>query len=261
MIKDSKLDPKWLHEQMTKNPPSVRPNGNIFSGPVRLSFANIFKIGKPGTDGGEGKFGTALLFPPETDMAVFSKAWTDAARSAFPNNWEPNGDPVGLHLPFHNQADKAYGAKPLAGYTPGGMTFNVSSKFKPLVVDINQNLVVDETKIYAGVWCFVSLNVYSYGVSPPRPKKGIAFGLRSVMILADDTKLAGGGADPSKDFGDVQITAQSNIAAKFDGLSGASASSTAASLMPAGGHVGRQGHLPVQALPSGDIDPELAAMM
>ena len=158
MMKDSKLDTNWLRQMMKANPPSIRPNGTIFTGPVRLSFVNLWKPGKPNQNGGEGKYGCALMFPPGTDMAVFQKVWVDEAKRAFPNNWDPAGNPVGLHLPFHDQAEKAYGAKPLPGYTPGGITFNVSSKFKPVIVDANMNPIVDENRIYSGVWAFIGLN-------------------------------------------------------------------------------------------------------
>jgi hypothetical protein len=252
MMKDSQIDQNWIKEQMRVNPPSLRPNGNIFSGPVRLSFVNLFKPGKPNQAGAEGKYGAALLFPPGTNMDLFAKVWTEEAKKAFPQNWDAAGNPVGLHSPFHDQAEKAYGAKPLAGYTPGGITFNVSSKFKPVVVDANQNLIVDESRVYAGCWCFVALNTYSYGISPPQPKRGISFGLQTVMLIADDSKLAGGGGNPAQDFGEVKLTAQSNIAAKFDQLPGATPTA-APSIMPATGHTGTAGSLPVHPLPaSGD---------
>lgn len=249
MMKDSTIDPNWIREQMRANPPSVRPNGNVFTGPVRLSFVNLFKPGKPGTDGGEGKFGAALLFPPGTDMKLFADTWTREARAAFPNNWDPNGNPIGLHSPFHDQAEKAYAAKPLAGYTPGAIFFNVSSKFKPVVVDASQNLVVEESKAYPGVWAFCALNVYSY----KNKKIGIGFGLQTVMLIADDSKLAGGGGNPQADFGNVQISAQTNMAAKFDALPQPAQGGTPAGIMPSGGYQGQQGNLPVQGLPNDDL--------
>ena len=258
MMKDSKLDAKWLQETMAANPPSIRPNGTIFTGPVRLSFVNLMKPGKPSQQGGEGKYGAALMFPLGTDMSVFSKTWTTEAKHAFPQNWDPSGNPVGLHLPFHDQAEKAFGAKPLPGYTPGAITFNVSSKYKPVVVDAQMNPIIDEERVYSGVWAFVGLNTYTYGVSPPQPKKGVSFGLQTVMIIADDSKLAGGGGgNPVQDFAGVQISAHSNIAAKFDHMPGATAPQ-AASLMPTG--AGHAGSLPAHPLPASG-DEELQRLM
>lgn len=253
MMKDSRLPWAWVQEQMRANPPCVRPNGTVFSGPVRLAFVNLFTPGKPGTDGGDGKFGAALLFPFGTDMEVFKKIWFDEAHKAFPNNWDPQGNPVGLHMPFHDQGEKAYSATPLAGYTPGAIHFSATSKFKPNVVDANMNPIVDETRVYSGVWAFVGMNYYSY----KNKKTGIAFGLQTVMIIADDMKLAGGGGDPKKDFAGVQITAQSNIAQKFDSAPIVGAEPTA-SIMPTG--MGAAGNLPIQPLPTSE-QAELERLM
>lgn len=248
MMKDSQLDPNYLSEEMRLNPPSMRPNGIIFSGPVRLSFANLFRPAKPNQDGAEGKYGATLLFPLGTNMDLFAKVWTEEAKKAFPQNWDANGQPVGLHSPFHDQAEKAVGAKPYAGFTSGAIYFNTSSKFKPIVVDRNQNPVADESRVYSGVWAFVALNTYAY----KNKKIGIGFGLQTVMIIADDTKLASGGGNPAQDFGGVKLTAQSNIAAKFDAIPGQQ-QPAASGIMPAAGHVGMAGGLPTQPVNVSDL--------
>ena len=237
MMRDSKLPESWIREQMIKNPPSLRPNGNIFSGPVRLCFPNLFKAQVP-KDGGEAKFGADLLFPIGTDMGLFARIWIEQARAAFPERWQGN-QPIGLHSPFHDQVEKTVGPKPYQGYTPGAIHFTTSSKFKPIVVDSNMDPITDEARVYPGVWAFVALNYYSY----KNKKIGIGFGLQTVMLIAGDTRLGGGGGDPAKDFAGVTITAQSDVAAKFD----------AAGVMPAGGHVGTTGRLPTQALPAAEL--------
>src|SRR5690606_14872529 len=49
--------------------------------------------------------------------------------------------------------------------------------------------------VYPGVWAICAINRYTF--NDPR-KKGVAFGLQSVMIIGDDTALGGGAPDPSK---------------------------------------------------------------
>ena len=260
-MKDSNVSEAWIAEQMRTNPPRLLPNGNVFSGPVRLSFANIFKPGKPNEEGGEGKFGASLLFPPGTDFTVFNAVWLKAAKEGFPQNWDAQGQPVGLHSPFHRQDEKAIGPKPMAGYTPGAIYFACTSKFQPPVVDgtvpprqvgdkTEFVTVTDESRAYSGVWAFVTVNTFKYG--PPRPKKGIAFGLQTVMLIADDTKLGGGGGNPTTDFAGVTITATANVAEKFGALPGGAPpmAGPVGGIMPAGGHVGVPGNLPVQPLVS-----------
>ena len=247
--RDSTLDPRWLAEQIRVNPPRRLENGNIFSGIVRLAFPNLFTPRKPNVQSGsqEEKFGATLLFPVGADLTVFSEEWTRIAKEKFPKNWGPDGKPINLHSPFHDQAEKVYGPKPLSGYTPGAIYCAVTSKFKPPVVDANTNPIVDEKRVYPGVWAFVSLNAYSYG--PPQPKLGVAFGLQSVMIVADDKPLGGGGSDPRKDFAGITITAASNVADKFASIPGVAAGAPQAGIMPTGGFTGSPGTLPVQALP------------
>lgn len=217
MMNDSKVKEQWILDNQRLNPPCVRANGIIFSGPVRLSFTNLFQPQKPRTADGansEAKYGCTLLFPPKTDFAVFKKAALDIARTNFPKKFDAEGKPVGIHWPWHDQAEKAVGDKPLTGYTPGCLYFAATSKFKPQVVDANQNPIVDESRVYPGVWAFVGMNVYSYG--PPQPKTGVSFGLQTVMIIGDDQKLAGGGGDPKADFGHVQLVASTDAAKMFD---------------------------------------------
>lgn len=247
MMKDSKIPWAWVQEQMRANPPQVLANGNILSGPVRLSFPNLFQPGKPGPQepaGAQGKYGATLLFPPGTDMAVFKKAWTDLIKQRFPEHVTPTGEVVGIKSPFHDQAEKAYGAKPLAGYTPGAVTFTASSNYKPPVVNGTLALITDESRVYPGVWAIVAVNLYPYS----NVTKGVSFGLQTVMLIADDQKLGGGGSDPKTDFAAVKITAQSNIAAQFERAPVAGTGAPAASVMPAGGHVGTPGTLPVEPL-------------
>ena len=250
LMRDSNIDNNWLRDMVRRNPPQELPDGQILSGPVRLSFVHLFTPGKPGDNGQEGKYGAALLFPPGVDMRVFEVAWNRVARGAFPNNWTPDGKPIGLHSPFHDQGEKAYSAKPLSGYTPGAIFVNVLSKFRPIVVHASdpKTQVTDEARAYAGVWAVASLNTYSY----KNKKTGVGFGLQQVMLIADNSKLAGGGGDPVKTFAGVQITAQSNIAAKFDQVPSQQQGAPAGSIMPSGGHVGVAGTMAVQPLPGAD---------
>lgn len=248
LMKDSKLNEAWLRDIMAKYPPSIRPNGTVFSGPVRLAFVNIFEPGKPGDDGGDGKYGAALLFPPGTNMDVFKNAWLQKAKEEFAKNFDASGNPVGLHLPFHRQDDKTVGLKPYSGFTPGGYYFACTSKYQPSVVDPpgsdgTKRQVIDPKRIYPGVWALVGMNVYSYR----NKKTGVAFGMQTVMIIADDSRLAGGGGDPDKDFAGITISSASNINAAFDG---AATQQQNPAIMGGAGHVGQAGNLPITQIGS-----------
>lgn len=263
MMKDSQVDDAWLREMMQRNPPSLQPNGDLLTGPVRIFYPNIFQVGKPGKNANQGqepKFGAALQFPPGAMLKPFEDVWNQVARAKFPSNWDPEGRPVGLHWPFHDGREKAYAAQPQPGFTPGAIYMNVSSKFKPQVVHVsNPGKILDpklgsdgktweHPQLYDGAWVICALNSYDY----KNVKIGVGFGLKMLMIVSDDTRFNRVGGDPVRTFAGVQVTAQSNIAAKFDQVPAQQQGAPAASVMPSGGHVGTAGTMAVTPLPGAD---------
>lgn len=254
-MKDSNLDPRWLAEMMQRNPIQQTPNGNFTTGPVRLAFPSLFKPSDRKKDDGSpsGKYGATILFPFGAKLDVLAAEWHRKAREEFPQNWS-NGQPVGLHSPFHDQVEKTVGVKSYAGFTPGAIFMKISSNYKPQVVDGAMNPIVDESRVYGGVWAIVSVNAYGYKPGKGQAgKTGIGFGLQSVVIIADDQKLGGQGSDPRADFAGISISATSDIAGKMGSLPGVAAGGAPASIMPGGGFVGQPGVLPIQGLPDDDI--------
>lgn len=234
MMRNSRLPDDWLQRAVAGNPikPFVdpttgKPNGLYLTCPVRLAFPNLFKPSAGNADSGQQKvatYNTTLLFPLcATDM-VWQTLWAVAHAELckeFPEYVRPDNTLVdGLHVPFHDQEMKAM---KYAGYTPGAIYIAVSSQFQPAIVDDKLNRIVDESQIYAGCWAIVALNCYTYGGprSKNKLKKGVAFGLQTVMKIADDEKLGGGGADPSKTFAGVQVDATFNAAAAIATTPGA----------------------------------------
>ncbi len=249
-MKDSTLDPRWLAEMMRANPIQKAANGNILSGPVRLTFPNLFKPSdRKKDDGSDGKYGASLLFPSGANLQVLSDEWYRVAHEKFPSNWNGN-QPVGLHSPFHDQVEKTVGTKVYSGYTPGCIYLNVSSNFRPQVVDGGMNPIADEARVYPGVWAIVAMNSYDYRPQKGKAgKTGVGFGIQSVMLIADDTRLGGGGSDPKADFAAITITGASNVAEKMAAMTGVTAAQPAnTGILPPGGFVGQPGALPVQPL-------------
>lgn len=209
IMRNSKIGDAWIMQAMQNCPISYvkdangQPTANILTGPVRLAFVDLLKPGKAMDAGKEGKFGTQILFPPRADMTLFMQEHHKVASAMFPEYFDQATQQFhGLHSPFRDQAEKLR----FGGYTPGCVFMTCTSKFKPPVVDARMNPIVDESKIYAGVWAILSVNAYGYGKNPPQPKKGVAFGIQSVMIIADDEKFGGGAPDAKSQFGGVNIT-------------------------------------------------------
>lgn len=220
MIRDSSIGDAWLQEMIAKNPiqwvvdQTGNRTGNILSGPVRLNYPNLLsKSKKKQKDAAtgqellvEGNFNSGLLFVPGVDTTVLNEAYNAQLAMDCKDFYNAQtGQYYGLHSPFRDQAEKTVG-KNTKGYTPGGLLMTASSNFQPVVVDRHMNPIVDPARIYSGVWAIVSLNVYTYGIKSNQPKKGVGFGLVSVMIVADDDKLDNvASVDPRSQFGGVNV--------------------------------------------------------
>ncbi len=209
----------WVQRACAANPVTLLDNGNFTSGPVRLSWPFIFERGKPMDDSGEAKFSASIMFPIGVNLDVLQVAALACAKENFAGNFDQSGQPFGLHFPFRDQVVK----QNFDGYVPGAIFMTCSSGQRPPCVDANLQNIVDTNKVYPGVWAIVSLNCYSWD---RKVKKGVSFGLQSVMIVSDDCPL-GGVADPQADFAKIRpIETDTNYqgAAKF----GASSNTTPA---------------------------------
>lgn len=196
MAYKSDKSPKWIQEAVAANPVTKLDNGNFTSGPVRLSWPNIFSKGKPMDDNSEGKYGTAVLFPAGVNLDILQQAALGCAKEHFAGSFNAQGQPSGLHFPFRDQQEK----ERFDGYVAGSIFLTCTSGQRPPCVDHNLQPITDEERVYPGVWAIISMNVFSWD---RKVKKGVSFGLQSVMIVANDLPL-GSIADPSADFARVK---------------------------------------------------------
>lgn len=207
------MDNQYL-AKITKAYPCVAlATGNIRTCPVRLSYPNLFKPGKPVEEGQEPKFGAALLFPLGADISVLREAVNHAAIEAFGSK----AASMRLAKPFRDQSEKAAadGAE-FNGYTPGAVFFNCSSKQRPGIVGPDGKPITDPNRVYPGVWALVTVRPFGYdrGV-----KKGVSLGLQNVQIIADDDRIGGGRASAGSEFAPLD----GSLGVDFGGGTGASA--------------------------------------
>ena len=214
MAENSKLDKQWLAQTIAQNPPTAlvnpetgQPTGALLTGPVRLSFPNLFKPGKPMDADKEPSYGAALLFPEGVNFQPL----VDAVNQCLTENFAEYAATSfqGLKTPFRDQGEKA--AK-FDGYVPGRYFFSVSTQYKPPIVDHRIVPIVDESKVYPGVWAICTVNPFPFDVTV---NKGVSFGLQNVMIIADDEQLGGRGIDPNTAFTGVNVTPQAPVAGQF----------------------------------------------
>jgi hypothetical protein len=235
MMQNSRMPDEWVRDAVARNPVQKMANGNYRTCPVRLAFAHVVKPNPhakndDGTPKDKPSYEVTALFPPGGLEQLNAVLWPDiiaALRADFPANFNAQtGQPFGLHCPpWRDQAEK----QQYAGYTPGLPFARMTTQFKPQIVDPAMNPIVDEGRVYAGVWAILAFNTFVFGKSPPRPKKGLSLGLQSVMIIADDEKLAGGAPDAAEQFAGVSVSAQFDPGSAFGAPPGAPA---APSIMP-----------------------------
>lgn len=208
-MKDSNIGDAWIKDACALNPISRvidpktgQPNGNILTGPVRLAFCETLFEPKAMNPMQQAKYGTMALYTPFTDFTIMYEEYYKILAVKFPEYYvQQQNQYAGLEVPFHDQAAKIK----FAGFTPGCAYITHTTRYKPQIVDSRGNPITSPDKVYPGAWAILAVNPYDYGKSPPQPKKGVAFGLQQVMIIAEDTKLAGGAPDPRVTFANVNV--------------------------------------------------------
>lgn len=209
-MKDSIVGDEWIRQTAMAYPvqriidrTTGQPTGDILTGPVRLSWASLFELPPQRQGQSEPKFEATLMFTPFSDLSILKEEFNKACQTAFQQYFNPATGQYMVQSPFRDQAEKIN----YQGHTPGLVMMACRSKFKPPVIDVRHNPIIDKSKVYAGVWAICAINPYTYGISPPQPKRGVAFGLQSVMIIGDDTQLGGGAPDPKVTFAGISPTA------------------------------------------------------
>lgn len=175
----------------------------VVTGKVRFSFVNIFEA-KASQDGGDPKYSITLLIP-KSDTATLQKI-KEAMAEARENFCNKNGAsalPANPINPLHD----GDGTKPSTGepYGPeckGCYVISVSSKQKPVIVDVFRNEVTDPGEVYSGCYGRASINFYGYS----NKKKGIGAGLLSIQKLSDGEPF--GTVGSADDFNDGFIEAE-----------------------------------------------------
>lgn len=207
VVRDSIVGDQWIYNTAQSVPiqrvldKDGNPNGDILTGPVRLAFDNLFELPKATEQMNNPKYGASLLFTPYADFNILYEEFYAVCAREFADYYDASsGQYHGLYSPFRDQAEKIK----FGGFTPGCVFLSCTSKYQPPVVDTRHNPIVDRSKVYPGVWAICSISPYAF--KDPR-KKGVAFGLQSVMIIGDDQKFGGGAPDPKQTFSGVNVQA------------------------------------------------------
>lgn len=171
--------------------PKPKQPTTVVTPPILVTFCAVDKP-KPGPRGGEPLFSVCGVFP-KTDAQTYEK-FSGAINAACEVGKPLWGGviPQKLDLPIRDGDLK--GAK--YPEFKGCWYFNAKSKFKPGLVDVDGNEILDPSDVYSGCIVRLSLNLYPYNALG---NLGIGVGLSNVMKINDGKRLTGRG-NPADDF-------------------------------------------------------------
>lgn len=166
--------------------PKCKGDGKVVIGPVRISFAHLFKPhvidgGKPE----DAKYEVTALIPKEETATVEAvrKAIAEAKASGVSSKW--GGKVPNAYKECIKDGDEI----DYDGYADHWVIGARSGKRVP-VVDARKNAITDEEDVYSGCYCRLSLGFFPYKSAG---NVGVACGLNAVQKLADGERLSGGG--------------------------------------------------------------------
>ncbi len=143
-----------------------------------LCFPSVF-VPRAANPGQDPKYSVMALFPKNTDLTALQRI----VRAAAEEKWGKNL-PANLNNPFRDGDTQA---KPEWGEVFRGMWFiRLTSKYKPVVVDVSKRDITDPEKVYGGQKAVAVVHAYAYNNSG---NLGVAFGLDAIQIVAEGEHL------------------------------------------------------------------------
>lgn len=175
------------------------------TGKVRLSYVNVFKP-RAAYPGQEEKYYCTILVP-KTD--IVAKAKIDAAINAAIDKgvtgcWNGVKPPKPAIPIYDGDTTRPSDGMEFGPECKGHWVFTASAKvdYKPGVVDVNAQPIIDQSEVYSGCYARVSINFFPYAVGS---KRGIGCGLGNIQKLADGEPLSSVGIKAEDEFNAVQI--------------------------------------------------------
>lgn len=165
-----------------------------FVGPVRLSYANIFKP-RPNTfKGGKEEYSVVLLFPKEpNEFCPNPNISLDLAKSAMKaaaNEKFPAGAKYGVPLKDGDKDEAKY---------PGYWYMNAKSDYAPEILGPDRIPVTAKDGWDSGDWAKVVINFYG---GEHNGIRNIGCGLRGIFFTQHDEHFSGGGGSVFDDYAD-----------------------------------------------------------
>ncbi len=180
----------------TPAPKVVQRGTKLTTGVCRASYLTVFKpkVNKDSPEGTEPKYSVTLLIP-KTDTVTLEKirqAQENAAKLKFTAKM-----PAKLHYTLHDgDLPKESDGEAFGEECKGHFVIAVASKYKPKVVDLNNDEIIDPSELVSGDYIKASLNFYGFDF---KGKKGVSAGLGNILFIRKGDPL-GSSSRPEDDF-------------------------------------------------------------
>ncbi len=168
----------------------------VVTGEVRLSYVNLFEPRKISESDKEAKYSVTILIPKNTPEGQATIAKIKAAIKAaaeigaskhFNGRIPTNLDAVSTLRDGDTYADSIGELKNIKNpELVGNMFIRLSSKYKPIVLDVNKNEINNPMDVYSGMYGKVSMTFFAYS---GEGRKGISAVLNNVKITRDGDPL------------------------------------------------------------------------
>lgn len=169
-------------------------NSKFTTGKVRLSYQSIWETKiEDGKD--TGKY-TACIIVQKTDtktVELFQKGIEEQIAIAKMKNGGKL--PAGFKNPMRDgDVDKAGDPN-----FEGTYFINMSSKFKPTIVDRSRNVLTDPSTVMSGDYIRLFINLFEYNVSK---NSGVGVGFNGIQLIEKGKYLGGAGAQFDDEYSD-----------------------------------------------------------
>ena len=151
-------------------------SSKVVTGPVRLSYCNVFKP-RAYQEGDKEKYSCVLLVPKSDEKTVKKlkkaiRAEIEEGKAAYWNGREPKN----MWNPLRDGDDED---RP----EYAGMYYiNAKSDTKPILLDRDGEELFDQSEIYSGCWARAIINLYAFD----NRSKGVGAALNSLKKHRDD---------------------------------------------------------------------------
>lgn len=176
--------------------PAKSTGTKVVTGVIRGSYLHLFTPRPADEEGKPPKYQMTLLIP-KTDTATVAKIKA-AQEAAITLKW-PNKRPAKVEHTMHDgDGVRPKSGDPFGDECKGHWVIAVSSKFKPEVLDRQNNEIIDPNGAMSGDYFKVSINFYAFEA---KGNRGTSAGLNNVLLW-DKGESLGGRGRAADDFAD-----------------------------------------------------------